>query len=190
MPSPVPTQQPSIPPIPVAHREPVRSPVPARLREVPCLAFAEQSFVATATAARAARRHTAQILSEWNLDDLEFVVNQIVSELVTNAAMRPDATTVWLTVRLLETRISIEVFDNDPEAPVLREIDSESEDGRGLPIVRSLACGLAVVPLASGKLVVALVRRPLTIVPASCIPGPFELQTAESGSRPDGRWRQ
>lgn len=70
---------------------------------------------------------------------------------------------VRVTLRLLPHRISIEVFDPDQAAPVLTQAADDDERGRGLAIVRALSCGLGVVPLADGKLVVAQVRRPTRI---------------------------
>ena len=93
---------------------------------------------------------------------------QIVSELVANAAARPAVGgavpyVVSLTLRLLPHRVSVEVFDPDQAAPVLTQAADDDERGRGLAIVRALSCGLGVVLLADGKLVVAQVRRPTRI---------------------------
>jgi hypothetical protein len=105
-------------------------------------------------------------LVSWGLQDLEAVVVQIVSELVANAAARPcpllgPPHVVKLTMRLLPSRVSIEVFDPDPGAPVLTQAAEDDERGRGLAIVKALSCGLAVTPLAYGKVVIAQVRRPM-----------------------------
>jgi hypothetical protein len=96
------------------------------------------------------------------------VIVQIVSELVANAAARPappfgPPRAVGLTLRLLPTRVSVEVFDTDPAAPILTQAEVDDERGRGLAIVRALSCGLAVTPLPNGKVVVAQVRRPRAI---------------------------
>ena len=153
----------SIPVIPV-----VFGPVPSRPAHAPFPDVVTQGFAATLTAPRWARRHAAAVLADWGVCELESVVVQIVSELVANAATRPVVGgavpyVVRLTLRLLPHRISIEVFDPDQAAPILTQAADDDERGRGLAIVRALACGLGVVPLADGKLVVAQVRRPTRI---------------------------
>lgn len=153
----------SIPVIPV-----VFGPVPPRQPHTPFPDVVTQGFAATLTAPRWARRHTAAVLADWGVGELEPVVVQIVSELVANAATRPAVGgavpyVVRLTLRLMPHRISIEVFDPDQAAPILTQAADDDERGRGLAIVRALSCGLGVVPLADGKLVVAQVRRPTRI---------------------------
>lgn len=87
---------------------------------------------------------------------------QVVSELVANAAARPLAQehpyAIVLTLRPLPDRLSIEVFDPDPALPVPVPARSDAERGRSLAIVRALACGMGVVPVARGKVVIAQVR--------------------------------
>lgn len=95
---------------------------------------------------------------------MESTVLQIVSELVANAAARPVGRgapfSVGLTLRLLPDRISIEVFDPDPTTPpAIAPARHDAERGRGMAIVRALACGMRVVPMARGKVVIAQVSR-------------------------------
>lgn len=147
----------SIPVIPVAFG-------PARRRSRPPFPdVVHQSFAATPTAARWARRHTGVILAAWNATESEAAVMQIVSELVANAAARPNPHgalyAIRLTLRLLPDRISIEVFDPDSAVPVLTQAHHDAERGRGLAIVSALACGLGVLPVPHGKIVVAQVQR-------------------------------
>lgn len=147
----------SIPAIPVAFG-------PERRRTAPQpIDVVQQSFASSPTAARWARRHTAVVLSAWGLSDLEPAVLQIVSELVANAAARPlglaTPYAVGLTLRLLPDRISIEVFDPDPSTPAFRAAAPDAERGRGLTIVRALAAGFGVLPVAHGKVVLAQVLR-------------------------------
>src|SRR5437899_2817291 len=109
----------SIPSIPVAF-----GPVPHVPGE-PLPDVVHQSFAATPTAPRWARRHAAAVLAAWGVCELEAVVVQIVSELVANAVSRPIALdgvpyAVRVTLRLLPTRVAVEVFDPDPAAPVLK----------------------------------------------------------------------
>ncbi|MEY9934144.1 hypothetical protein ABH926_008808 [Catenulispora sp. GP43] len=153
----------SVPVIPVAF-----GPVPHRPACMPVSDVVQQSFAATPTAPRWARRFAAAVLADWDLSELEPIVVQIVSELIANAAARPVAAegapyVVRLTLRLLPHRIGIEVFDPDPTTPVLTQAVADEERDWGLAIVRALSCGLGVVPLADGKLVVAQVRRPVRI---------------------------
>lgn len=152
----------SIPALPVAFGPVRRRPAPLPMPLPP--GVVHQSFAATPTAARWARRHTAAVLAAWGASALEPAVVQIVSELVANAAAHPvgqgSPYAVGLTLRLMPDRISVEVFDPDPRPPVSAPVRHDAERGRGLAIVGALACGMAVVPVAHGKVVIAQVRRP------------------------------
>jgi anti-sigma regulatory factor (Ser/Thr protein kinase) len=148
----------SIPAIPVSFG-------PVRGRATPPAPYVvHQNFAATPTAARWARRHAAAVLAAWGASALESTVLQIVSELVANAAARPVGRgapfSVGLTLRLLPDRISIEVFDPDPTTPpAIAPACHDAERGRGMAIVRALACRTGVMTVAQGKIVYAQVHR-------------------------------
>jgi anti-sigma regulatory factor (Ser/Thr protein kinase) len=83
------------------------------------------------------------VLHEWGLRELADDAALIVSELVTNAA---DASAALsdrppITLRLLAdtARLIIEVWDQSPADPVVRDADSDEECGRGLAVVAAFS---------------------------------------------------
>jgi serine/threonine-protein kinase RsbW len=126
-----------------------------------------QHFAATPTAASWARRHTADVLAQWNVTELKWSACQVVSELVSNAVSHAAADTgaaafCRLTLKLSSAVLAVEVLDRFPDAAIrMREADETAESGRGLPIVTAL-CGrapLVFVDPGRGKTVVALLPR-------------------------------
>ncbi|KES03958.1 PAS/PAC sensor protein [Streptomyces toyocaensis] len=84
----------------------------------------------------AARRWTAGMLSAWGLDEIAFVTELVVSELVTNA-LRYGVPPVRL--RLIRDRALIcEVSDASSTSPHLRRAHAFDEGGRGLLLVAQL----------------------------------------------------
>ncbi|TVL91025.1 SpoIIE family protein phosphatase [Streptomyces sp. SAJ15] len=88
------------------------------------------------TAAHRARRLTVAQLAEWELRDLAFTTELIVSELVTNA-YRYGAGPVRLRL-IRDTALICEVSDHSATAPHLRRARSTDEGGRGLFLVAQL----------------------------------------------------
>jgi len=83
------------------------------------------------------RRQVARRLTGWGLDDVAFVTELVVSELVTNA-IRHAKTPIQL--RLIRDRTLIcEVSDGSSTAPHLRRACPFDEGGRGLLLVSQLA---------------------------------------------------
>ena len=119
-----------------------------------------------------ARRHAGAALNAWQIgpDTIE-TAQLIVSELVTNAIkaanpglVRPDSSRssqrewVALTLRLLQSRVVIEVFDSDPAPPVLSFAGADAENGRGLVLVQALAKEWGhYFPPSGGKTVYAVI---------------------------------
>ncbi|WP_149552796.1 SpoIIE family protein phosphatase [Streptomyces marokkonensis] len=84
----------------------------------------------------AARRWAADMLSAWGLDEIAFVTELVVSELVTNA-LRYGVPPVRL--RLIRDRALIcEVSDASSTSPHLRRAHAYDEGGRGLLLVAQL----------------------------------------------------
>jgi PAS domain S-box-containing protein len=82
------------------------------------------------------RRQVAGRLAGWGLDDVAFVTELVVSELVTNA-IRHAKTPIQL--RLIRDRMLIcEVSDGSSTAPHLRRACAFDEGGRGLLLVSQL----------------------------------------------------
>ncbi|WP_404815618.1 SpoIIE family protein phosphatase [Streptomyces thermolineatus] len=96
-----------------------------------------------------ARKLAAEQLAAWGLDDLTFVVELVVSELVTNAVRygRPP-----VRLRLIRDRTLIcEVSDSSATAPHLRRARAFDEGGRGLLLVARLMQGWGARQDAGGK---------------------------------------
>lgn len=120
-----------------------------------------------------ARRHTKAALHAWQLNpDTVQTAELLVSELITNAVQaanpdsQPNAGTghverIALTLRLLPGRVVIEVFDNDPNPPILTETADDAESGRGLMLVQALSKEWGhQFPPAGGKTVYCIVSAP------------------------------
>ncbi|WP_238426420.1 amino acid permease [Streptomyces adustus] len=82
------------------------------------------------------RTAVSKQLRDWELDDLEFTTQLIVSELVTNAIRYGGGP---IQVRLIRDRALIcEVSDTGHTAPNLRHAASDDEGGRGLFIIAQM----------------------------------------------------
>lgn len=107
-------------------------------------------------AARVGRAHAEATLLAWQLERLVEDVVLTVSELVGNA-LRHGSPPVGLTLNRLLNAVSVEVHDNNPVEPPLRDPSmpgDASERGRGLAIVSALADSLACDRIAGdGKIV-------------------------------------
>ncbi len=110
-------------------------------------------LAAQATEAGRARSFTRQALEQWQVHGASADVEQVVSELVSNAIChaRRGGSGVILALRRDDSMISVEVFDGDPSVPVRREPGLEADRGRGLKIVGALAARWGYVAAAGGK---------------------------------------
>ncbi|MFF4764528.1 SpoIIE family protein phosphatase [Streptomyces sp. NPDC001292] len=101
------------------------------------------------SAVRVVRDDVSGRLSQWNLEELAFTTELIVSELVTNAirhAVGP------INLRLIHERTLIcEVSDGGHTSPHLRRARSTDEGGRGLFLVAQLAQRWGTRYTGSGK---------------------------------------
>ncbi len=90
-------------------------------------------------------------LQRWDLEDLSFTTELILSELVTNAIRYGgDA----IRVRMLRDRSLIcEVFDSSSTSPHLRYAAMTDEGGRGLFLVAQLAERWGTRYLPAGKVI-------------------------------------
>ncbi len=111
-----------------------------------------------------ARRFAAQFLADHAprraglASDPANDVATVISELVTNS-VRAGAHTIRVQLSVDAARVRIEVTDDVPGWPRIRESSPNDPGGRGLPLVAALAEGWGVsrVP-GRGKLVWATVR--------------------------------
>lgn len=126
------------------------------------------------TAVGSARAHARMMVHEWAMDDLAETVTLVVSELVTNAVrastdasgrpMYADTTAglpvVHLRLSSDHLRVVIEVWDLSPQGPVVKQPESDAENGRGLVLVEALSqrWGCEQVPGWPGKVVWAELR--------------------------------
>lgn len=125
-----------------------------------------QQFAATPTAARWARRHTADVLDQWGLpemaDDCCLVVSELIGNVVRHSVSGDNPAVCRLVLRQFSDAVSVEVWDSSPDADVrCHEAELLSESGRGLAIVTAL-CGtppLVFVIPGAGKAVVAVIPR-------------------------------
>ena len=101
------------------------------------------------TAVPCARLHARQLLLEWGLNGLAASTELLVSELVTNAvkatAGNDDQSAICLRLSGDNARVLIEVWDADPQPPVLKDLgedatpDPHEEGGRGLCLIAALS---------------------------------------------------
>jgi anti-sigma regulatory factor (Ser/Thr protein kinase) len=104
----------------------------------PAVPAATRLFRSDASSAASARRFAADILTAWGMADLIDNARLLLGEVITNAVQY---TVGDVRVRLARQpdRLRVEVHDGSVRRPALRAVDPDSESGRGLQIVASLA---------------------------------------------------
>jgi anti-sigma regulatory factor (Ser/Thr protein kinase) len=110
-----------------------------------------------------ARAHVRAVLPGWGLADLIEVCELVVSELTTNAVKAstgPGGRLLYVNGRMPVIRVCllsdgsrllVEVHDQAPGVPVLRDAAVDAVSGRGLPMVHTLAVGQWGWQIAPGK---------------------------------------
>ncbi len=96
-----------------------------------------------------ARKLVFAQLSTWNLTEVSFVTELLVSELVTNAIRHAD-TPIQLRL-ILDRHLICEVSDASSTAPHLRRARTYDEGGRGLLLVAQLTRGWGTRQTSTGK---------------------------------------
>lgn len=112
----------------------------------------EMEFVCLPSAARWARKHTTDVLRRWQLGSIAETTELLVSELITNAYkaagvdVQRQGYMALVGVPTIKMRLAsdhrlvlVEVWDFNPEPPVVKEADLEAEGGRGLFLVGCLS---------------------------------------------------
>jgi anti-sigma regulatory factor (Ser/Thr protein kinase) len=110
------------------------------------------------TAPGTARASVRAQVTEWGRADLADDAELITSELVTNAAIASarDISPVAVRLAMVPGFLVIEVLDQAPGVPALREADWAAESGRGLQLVASLASHWGWTPQGGGKVTWAM----------------------------------
>jgi DNA-binding NarL/FixJ family response regulator len=115
------------------------------------VAEVKASLDANTSSARDARRFVDEVLSRWQCRALLDDVQLLVSELVTNAVVHAGSE-VEVAVRLLADSVRIEVVDRAPAIDLrASKPPRESESGRGLMLVETMASSWGVEPIEGGK---------------------------------------
>ncbi|MER7661714.1 SpoIIE family protein phosphatase [Streptomyces sp. NPDC096193] len=123
-----------------------------------------------------ARTLAGRQLAAWDLDDLAFTTELMVSELVTNAIRYSTGTVVLRLIRDGDSLLC-EVFDNSTTAPHLRRSRESDEGGRGLLLVAQCSRRWGTRLTATGKAVWA--EQPL---PEPVSVGRLSQRPADPGS--------
>ena len=104
-----------------------------------------------------ARRFLREALEEWNVTGFELAAPQVLTELVTNAALHArSAYTVHL--RAEPEAVLIEVTDSSPALPQARHYGTGATTGRGIALVEALSAAWGVQSSPTGKTVWCRVR--------------------------------
>ena len=119
-------------------------PYDARMR------LAELTFAPVSESVSAARRFTADTLSQWSADGLVWTAQQVVSELATNAVLHA-ATEFVVVLSFADDVLRIEVRDQSARAPRQRHYGRDATTGRGLTLVATLARAWGVQHDGDGK---------------------------------------
>ncbi|GGZ35494.1 SpoIIE family protein phosphatase [Streptomyces poonensis] len=104
---------------------------------------ADPAMVATA------RQHTIEQLARWGLEEVSFVTELVVSELVTNAIRYGGAPIQLRLIR--DNSLICEVSDASSTTPHLRRARTYDEGGRGLLLVAQLTDRWGTRPNRNGK---------------------------------------
>ncbi|MET4669148.1 ATP-binding protein [Streptomyces sp. PvR018] len=108
-------------------------------------------LAAVPSAVSCSRMFIRQTLQQWKVPDYIDVAELVVSELVTNAVVatgvtepKPEWTAVraehvlGVQLRIIDTRLYVEVWDRSTDAPVRKHPDDDAEGGRGLVLIEAM----------------------------------------------------
>jgi len=103
-----------------------------------------------------ARRFARNVLTSWNRGGCEWILLQLVSELVTNAVIHA-RTQYVVTIKDDGETLLVEVADHSPRPATPRQYDGTATTGRGLRLVDRLSQSWGSEVAADGKTVWARV---------------------------------
>ena len=99
-----------------------------------------------------ARRFLRDVLEEWEVTGYDLAAPQVLTELVTNAALHArSAYTVHLLVE--PDGLLVEVTDSSPVLPQARHYGTGATTGRGIALVEALSAAWGVQSSPTGKTV-------------------------------------
>ncbi|EST17994.1 hypothetical protein M878_45845 (plasmid) [Streptomyces roseochromogenus subsp. oscitans DS 12.976] len=108
-----------------------------------------------------ARQLVREALVAWELTHLTDAAELIISELSANAVQHTRYPVFRVKVqRCHDGRVRLAVIDKSTAEPVLRPMDDEAEEGRGLALVAAVAHEWGIDPLGWGKRVWADLEVP------------------------------
>lgn len=123
----------------------------ARVAALPAQQVATWDLSVEPAAVGLARKTVSQQLDAWDLADMAFATELIVTELVTNALIHASAP---ITLRLIkDASLICEISDTSHTAPHQRRARALDEDGRGLAMVAHLASRWGTRYTETGKTV-------------------------------------
>ncbi|GAA1894949.1 ATP-binding protein [Streptantibioticus ferralitis] len=97
------------------------------------------------------RRILRAQLHYWGRTDVEFVALLGTTELLTNVLKHTEDRQAVVRVRVTADAVVVTVRDFDDRLPQIRAVESLAEDGRGLPLLRSLADAMGMAASTTGK---------------------------------------
>lgn len=100
---------------------------------------------------RLGRRFVGGLLAESDqaiAGDVELLVSELLTNAVLHASSEPK-----LEVRISPTTVRVDVHDDDPRPPVLRDPSPDAVGGRGLHLVAEIAARWGTEPTPTGKVV-------------------------------------
>ncbi|MFE4373911.1 ATP-binding protein [Streptomyces sp. NPDC056835] len=124
-------------------------------------------LAAVLTAVSCARMYVRRTLDYWKLPDHIDAAELVMSELVTNAVKATGLTDpdpkwedikahhiIGVQLRVIDTRLYVEVWDNSAVAPTKQDVTDDAESGRGLLLVELSSRRWGTFrPPAGGKIV-------------------------------------
>ncbi|WJV48884.1 ATP-binding protein [Streptomyces flavofungini] len=97
------------------------------------------------------RRISAALLRYWGWGEVAHPALLCVTELLANVARHTCSGDCELLLESSSASVRIVVSDDCKGMPVVREIDLDAEDGRGMLLIASTADAWGAAPTASGK---------------------------------------
>jgi anti-sigma regulatory factor (Ser/Thr protein kinase) len=124
--------------------------VPTRFGELYCRRV---RLARVPAAAAEARSQVRAAISDWDVPVDTSVAVLLTSELVTNAIRHEPGDTITLVITCLRNCLRVDVHDTSSSMPVLVDVPSHAQAGRGLMLVAALSLWCGVYRTPAGKAV-------------------------------------